>query len=342
MMARRDVLTRLVPWALAPAWAASAARAATPPRAIVHAPGPGNLLFLPITLASRIGADQAEGLELDIRYVGGGPQAFRAMLERNSDFSAGGLSALALQKLAGKPVACIVPLTRVPAYTVLVRRELRGQIRQMIDLKGRVVGVKGHVPGGRSTSQLFSEYLLSQAGITPAQVNYVSAGQSYESQHAALASGTVDAIIGDEPFVTRLIRGNIAYTLADYHDLEVTRRLLGGLFLNGMLATRQDVIEERPELVDKMVRSLKRTLVWMASRSADDIVDALALADPRERQALLDVLRLRKNIYTADGQFSDEQLATVDRFLRATEPAFLAQGLSVRDLVDSRWAGRTA
>lgn len=340
MMERRTVMARIGLWALGPALAAPAAQAATHLRASVHVPGPGNLLFLPITLATRIGADQAEGLDIDIRYVGGGPQAFRAMLERNSDFSAGGFSALALQKLAGKPVACIVPLTRVPAYTLLVRRDLRGQIRQMGDLKGRVVGVKGHVPGGRSTSQLFAEYLLAQAGITPTQVNYVSAGQSYDSQHAALASGTVDAIVADEPFVTRLIRGNVAYALADFHELEATRRLLGGLFLNGMLATRQDVITERPVLVEKMVRTLKRTLVWMATHSAEDIVDALAPADPQERQALLDVLRVRKNIYSADGLVSDEQLATVDRFLRATEPAFLAQGLSVRDLVDSRWAGR--
>lgn len=251
------------------------AAAATPSRATISVPGPGNLLFLPITLAGKFGADLAEGLELDIRYIGGGPQAFRAMLDRNSDFSAGGLSALALQKLNGKPVVCIAPMTRVPAYTLVVRAHLHGKVRQIADLKGRVVGVKGHVPGGRSTSQLFAEYLLAQAGLRPDQVNYVAAGQSYDSQHAALASGAVDAIVGDEPFVTRLVRQKVAFALADYHDLDATRKLMRGLFLNGMVATREDMIAERPEVVEKLVRALKRTLAWINTHSAVEMVEAL-------------------------------------------------------------------
>jgi len=314
--------------------------AATPGRAIISVPGPGNLLYLPIPLARKIGADRAEGLELDIRYTGGGPQAIRAMLERNSDFAAAGLSALALQKLNGQPVVCVAPMTRVPAYTLLVRADLRGKVRQVADLKGRVVGVKGHVPGGRSTSQLFAEHLLARAGVKPDQVNYVSVGQSYDSQHAALRSGSVDAIVGDEPFVTRLVRQRVAYALADFHDPQTTRKQLGGLFLNGMLATREDMMAVRPELVEKMVRTIKRTLVWIAAHKAEDMVEALNPGEPEERKTLLDVLRLRKNIYSPDGRISDEQLATVDRFLRSTEPAIAAQGLSVRSLVDARWAGR--
>ncbi len=315
------------------------ALAASPERAVIAVPGPGNLLYLPITLAQKMGADLAEGLELDIRYTGSGPRAIRAMMERNNDFAAAGLSALALQKLNGQPVACIVPLTRVPAYTLLVRTDLRGKVKQVADLKGRVVGVKGHVPGGRSTSQLFAEYLLAQVGLKPDQVNYVSAGQSYESQHAALRSGSVDAIVGDEPFVTRLVRQKVAFALADYHDLDTTRRQLGGLFLNGMIGTRTDMINQRPELVEKMVRTIQRTLAWIATHKAEEMVAALNPGEPEERKTLLDVLRLRKNIYSPDGRISGEQLDTVDRFLRATEPDIVAKDLRVRSLVEARWAG---
>ena len=310
-------------------------------RASISVPGPGNLLFLPLTLARHIGADQAEGLELDIRYSGGGPQSFRAMLERNCDFSAGGFSALALQRISGQPVLCIAPLTRVPAYTLLVRVSLRQRVRKIADLKGLVVGVKGHVPGGRSTSQLFTEYVLSRAGVAPDQVNYVSAGQSYDSQHAALASGTVDAIMGDEPFATRLVRQKVAYTLADFHDPRTTRRQMGGLFLNGMVATREDMVANRPEEVEKMVRTVHRTLVWIASHPAHELVEALAPANSDERQALLAVLSQRKNIYSRDGRISAEQLATAERFLHATEKTPAAQAFRVASLVETRWAGTT-
>lgn len=338
MVERRHFLARAGQWAVA-GGVFGPALAAAPERVVLSVPGPGNLLYLPITLAGKIGADQAEGLEFDIRYTGGGPQAMRAMLDRNSDFSAAGLSAVVLQKLSGHPVACIAPLTQVPAYTILVRSDLRGKVKQITDLKGRVVGVKGHVPGGRSTSQLFAEYLLSQAGLKADQVNYVSAGQSYDSQNAALRSGAVDAIVGDEPFVTRLIRSKTAYALADFHDPQTVRKLMGGLFLNGVVVTREDMIAARPETVGKLVRALKRTLAWIDTHSAAEIVDALAPGEPEERTVLRDVLRVRKNIYSPDGRISAAQLATVDRFLRATEPAVEAKGLSAASVVDARWAG---
>lgn len=330
---------QLVTAALPVLWLPGPAKAASLARAVISVPGPGNLLFLPITLARHIGADQAEGLELDIRYSGGGPQSFRAMLDHNCDFAAGGLPALALQRLNGKPVVCIVPLTRVPAYTLLVRSALRQRVRKVADLHGLVVGVKGHVPGGRSTSQLFTEYILAQAGLGPEQVNYVAAGQSYESQHAALVSATVDALMADEPFATRLVRQKAAYVLADFHDLSTTRRQMGGLFLNGMVATREDMVARRPEVVERMVRAVQRTLVWIATHKAQEVVDALALTDAQERTALRDVLSQHKDIYTPDGRVSAEQLAAVERFVRATEKTPEAQALHLASLVDARWAG---
>jgi NitT/TauT family transport system substrate-binding protein len=320
-------------------WLGAAARAATPTRVAIAVPGPGNLLFLPITLASKIGADQAEGLELDIRYVSGGPVAFKQMLERNVDFSAGGLAALALQRLSGNPFVCIVPTTRVPAYTLLVRSSLKGKVKTIGDLKGRVIGGKGHVPGGRSTSQLFTEYVMGLSGVTPDKANFVSVGQSYESQHAALASGTVDAIMGDEPFATRMVKEKVAFVLADYHDLDATRKLLGGLFLNGHVATREDYIASHPDVVEKVVKTVKRTLVWINLHSAREMIDALAVNDAAERVALLDVLKVRKNIYSPDGQISDEQVAAVGRFFHATEKTEAARAFNVKILVNARWAG---
>ena len=337
MIKRRHLLTQT--GALAAVLACPPTALAAARRVTLAVPGPGNLLYLPLLLAQRIGADQAEGLAFDISYVGGGPQAMRALLERNTDFAAAGLSALALQKFNGKPLACIVPLTRVPAYTLLVRADLRPQVRRMADLKGRVVGVKGHAPGGRSTSQLFAEYLLAQAGIPAEQVNYVAAGQSYDSQHASLVSGVVDAVVADEPFATRLVQQKVAFVLADYHELETTRRLLGGLFLNGMLATREDMLSERPDLVEKMVRTVQRALAWIQTHSAAQMVETLAPATPEERRILREVLERRRPIYAPDARISEEQLATVERFLYATEPAMKTQGFRLRSAVEARWAG---
>jgi NitT/TauT family transport system substrate-binding protein len=309
------------------------------PRVAIAVPGPGNLLFLPITLASKIGADRAEGIELEIRYFGGGPQAYRDMLERNTDFSAGGLAALALQRMGGKPVVSVVALSRVPGYTLMLRTNLKDKVKSIAGLAGKVVGVKGHVPGGRSTSQLFTENLLAQNGVNADSVNYVSVGQSYDNQHAALASGSVDAMMADEPFATRMVKDKVGIVLADFHDLETTRKQMGGLFLNSNVATREDVIEKRPDLVEKVVRSLARTLDWIARHPAQEVVNAMALDDLRERAALLDVLLLYKTMYSLNGRISDSEVASVTRFVRATELNPVGQKFDVKTLMNARWAG---
>jgi NitT/TauT family transport system substrate-binding protein len=317
----------------------SARAVATLARVAIAVPGPGNLLFLPIALAQKLGADRAEGIDLDIRYVGGGPQAFQEMLGRNTDFSAGGLAALGLQKASGKPVVCIAPTTRVPAYTLVVRKELERNVKTVRDLKGRVVGVKGHVPGGRSTSQLFTEFVLNQGGVSSDKVNFVAVGQAFDSQQAALLSGTVDAIMGDEPFASRLVKEKAAFVLADFHNLDATKKLLGGLFLNGHVATRDDVISNQAQTVGKVVNTIKRALVWINSHTAQQFVDALQIDSKDERSAMLESLVLHKHIYAPDGKISFDQVATVNRFLHAVDKDEAVQALDLKSIVNTKWSG---
>lgn len=306
------------------------------------APGPGNLLYMPPALAKKIGADAAEGVSLHIRYFGGGPQATQDMLEKNSDFATLGMPALAEQRASGKPVVSIAAVSRVPAYSLLVRSELKGKIKKIADLKGHVIGVKGQTKGGRSTSQMIVEFLLSRNGVAPDNVNFVPAGQSYEDQHAALASGTVDALMGDEPFVSRMKKEGIGFFLADFHDINTVKKLMGGLFLNAQIATREDYLADHPESVEKMVKVIKRTLVWINHHSAQEIVNALNLPDRAEREALLNVLARYKNMYSPDGAFSNEQVHTTEEFFhQASQDEPNAQALSFNSFIVDKWAGRT-
>lgn len=305
-------------------------------------PGPGNLLFLPIELAKKINADVAEGADLDIRFFGGGPQAYQDMLGRNSDFSAGGMAALAQQRASGQPVICIAPISRVPAYSLMVRSNLKSKIKKIADLKGRVIGVKGHTKGGRSTTQMFTEYQLKLAGVPIDSVNFIPTGQSYEDQHAALASGTVDAIMGDEPFVSRMQKDGTGFYLADFHDTNTVKKLMGGLFLNSQIATREDFIAAHPDSTMKMVKVIKRTLVWISHHSPQEIVNALNLPEQAEREALLNVLARYKNMYSPDGSFSNEQLRTSEEFFhQVSKEDSQAQALSFNSFIVDKWAGRT-
>jgi ABC-type nitrate/sulfonate/bicarbonate transport system substrate-binding protein len=227
----------------------------------------------------------------------------------------------------------------VPAYTLLARKELERSVKTVRDLKGRVVGVKGHMPGGRSTTQLFTEFVLRQGGVTSDTVNYVAVGQAYDSQQAALLSGAVDAIMGDEPFASRLVKEKAAFVLEDYHNLDATKRLLGGLFLNGHVATRDDVIANQADKVGRMVNTIKRALVWINAHTAQQFVDALQIDSKDERSALLESLVLHKNIYAPDGKISLDQVATVNRFLHAVDKSEAVQALDLRSMVNTKWSG---
>ncbi|MFN3593732.1 MAG: ABC transporter substrate-binding protein [Thiobacillaceae bacterium] len=299
--------------------------------------GPGNLSHLPVDLIKKIGADRAEGINLEVRYFPGGPLAFKDMLEKNADFAVAGAPALAALRLKGEPVVSIATVNRVPTFTLMVRRDLEGKVKRVADLRGRVIGVNTSSVASKSTSQQVAEYLLRTAGVDPERVHFVPAGQSLEDQTAALDSGAVDALMGDEPFASQLKQAGKVYILADLHDRQTVRSFYGGLFLNAQLATRSDVLAQRPALAARMVRVLRRTLQWIAAHSPEEIAARL---DTRDRALLIDLLRRHKAIYSPDGAFTEEQIRTAERFFQAThanDPE--AQRFRFSQMIDPRWAG---
>lgn len=321
-------------------WVAAAAPTPTPAvtRTITLAvPGPGCLPYLPLALARKLGADRQEGLALDLRPVGGGPLALHALQAGEVDFAAAGLPAVALRRAKGLPLQAIASWTQVPAYTLLVQAGLKGRVEKVQDLAGRVIGVEGRTVDGRATAHLLTEFLLRQAGVDLKRVRFMAVSENYASQRAMLGSGTVQALMAMEPFASRLVREGWGFVLQDFHEPAATRQALGGLFMNAVLVTRDELARDQPELCDRLVRTLRRTLAWQARRPPQEVVQALALTDVRERDSLLEALKQRRGLFATDVRFSAAQLAAAQTLLQAAEPAAAARSFG---LVNERWAGR--
>jgi NitT/TauT family transport system substrate-binding protein len=302
--------------------------------------GPGNLAYLPVDLIKRIGADRDEGVDLTVHYFGGGPMAYKDMLEHNADFAVGGAPALAGLKLRGEPVVSIATVNRAPAFTLVVRSELRARVHKVADLKGRVIGVTTSSAKTKSTSQQVAEFALRRAGVRPDQVNFLAAGQGYEDQLAALESGAVDALMGFEPFATQIQATGKVFTLLDLHNLAATRVIFGGLFLNTQLATRHDLVAQHPDKAARMVRVIQRTLRWIAAHSAEEVMARLELADTMAGATLLRVLARHKDIYSPDGVFTQEQIQVAERFFQENNVALPGAGqFSFSTMIEPRWAG---
>jgi NitT/TauT family transport system substrate-binding protein len=327
----------LVLWFLMPA----GAWAAEPQRIVISAPGPRNISYLPIDLIPAIGADKEEGVALQILHTGGGAVALNNMLTRNADFAVAGVPAAMSLKAGGGDVVVIAPLNDAPLFVLMVRSGLKGKVKRIADLKGMVIGVNTSTKASKTTSQQLAELLLKSGGISSQQVRIVPAGQSWVEQSSLMISGQADAVVGDEPFASRLLADKHVFFLAHLAQPQTVKGVQGVNFLHAALETRSDIIANEPAKAEKMVRMVKKSLAWIASHTPEQVADALGITDPEERAAMLLSLKKYPKAFSRDGKFSSEQLRQTDIFFHSgLEAGASGAALSIERMLDDRWAGR--
>lgn len=310
-------------------------------RMVVSAPGPRNISYLPVDLIPAIGADREEGVSLKILHTGGGAVALNNLVTRNADFAVAGFPAAMSLSLNGGDVIGIAPVDDAPLFVLMVRSDLKGKVKRIADLKGKVLGVNTSTRSSKTTSQQLLELLLKSDGVDPDFVHIVPAGQSWVEQSSLMISGSADAVMGDEPFASRLAAEDKVFFLANLADPETSAKIPGANFLHATLVTRSDMIEGSPQKVEKMVRMLTRSLRWIAKHKPADVADRLKVTDPEERASLLLALGKYPHAFSRDGMFSSRQLKETELFFRKTnESDEKARSLQIERIIDDRWAGR--
>lgn len=308
-------------------------------RLTVAYPGPLNVSYLPLDLAPKIGADLAEGVQLVPRHTGGGGVALQHLQTRNVDFAVAGVPAAMSAKANGNDVVVIAAVDDLTLFMLMVRGELKGQVKRPRDLARRVVGVNASSLSSKTTSQQLAELILKNDGVASHQVRIVAAGQNWDEQSSMIRSRSADAILGDEPFASRLADAGEVFFLVNLANPDDTAKIPGAGFLHAALETRGDILRDAPHKAEKMVATIRRTLQWIASHTPEQIVDALEIVDAEARAALLKSLRRYPRLYSPDGKFSAHQLHETDRFFAATEGQ-AARRVTLESMSDARWAGR--
>lgn len=284
---------------------------------VLAVPGPGSMAFLPAHLAKAIGADRAEGLSLKLRYFPGGPMAMRDLMNNNSDFSVLGLPAIAAARADGEPVVAIGQLSQSPMFVFLLRAKLKNQVRTIAQLKHKRIGTPSSSNQQRSMGKMLTEFLLLRAGLQLNDVQFVSTGLSREAQSAALASATVDALMGDEPFASELVAQGLAIRFVDLYTPKQSSDLLGGSIVRAALATREDVYTQHPETVKKVQRMFDRTLKWLAAHSAQEAAEKLAGQsgfDSPDNKHLVEMLQRYQGLYPNQLAWDAQAVAATERF----------------------------
>lgn len=311
-----------------------------PLKITVSVPGPRNISYLPIDLIPRIGADKAEGAEVQLLHTGGGGVALSNLMNRNADFAVAGMPAAMSLRANGGKVTVIAAVDDAPLFILMVRADLKSKVKRVADLKGKVVGVNTSSLSSKTTSQQLAELVLKSEGVAANMVRMVPAGQSWLEQSSLLESRAVDAIMGDEPFASRLLAENKVFFLTNLADPKTSEKIPGANFLHAALETREETLNADPGKVEKMVAILRRALQWVASHTPEQIVDTLGIEDKEERASLIVSLKKYPNLYSKDGKLSAKQLKETERFFHGTSqgnPA--AQALKVESMVAGKWAG---
>jgi len=210
----------------------------------------GNIVYLQLDLAKALHYFEDAGLDVRVRPFEKGADAAQALLEGRVDFSANSIDHVIALGASGGSLKMVASFTDLPTVTLMVRRDLRSQIRSIRDLKGKRI--------------------LKAAGYSLKDVTILEVGAG-KSLILAMKQKRIDAAITTDPTTIQLLLGGDASLLLDMVTYEETQRVFtGGYQFTGLL-TRRDMIVQHSALVQKMVDVMVRTNLYIATHSAAEI-----------------------------------------------------------------------
>lgn len=305
----------------------------------INMPGPRSLPFLPVELIPVLGIDQALNVQLLIRYFPSGVRALEDMLAGNAQFSAQGFTVLPAFYSKGKHVQAIAPLSgQIPPYGIVVRHDLRKQIKSVADLKGRSIGVSVGNITSKTYSQQVTEVFLLAKGIHAHEVRWVPTAQSWDGQFGALSSKSVDAVYCEEPFLSGLVRKKVGFVLSDFSDPRIKATIPGAEHLRAVLTTSAENLQQDPRSAEIMVKLLQQSFEWIFNSSADEIVKRLDVKDQDEKLDLIKVLTRNRGIYPGDVRFSRRQMDATTLFMQSAG-ILTDKNFDISTLIASQIAG---
>lgn len=294
------------------------------------------LVYLPWDLAKALGYFEREGLDVELLYAKGGSEAAQALVAGNVDYSGNAIDHAIAAAERGKSLVMIADFMSEPGVTIVVRPQDKGKFGSFRDLKGKTVGVTS--PG--SATHVLGMWMAHRAGLGRDDVNFVGVGGG-ATMPAALGAGQVDAAIGNDPFVTQLVRAGRAAPFLELYRTADVRRAIGfsAYCFTGAL-TRADVLQKNPERTQRVVNALVRAQHAIGSRTpealANDLSDEFRGGTSKEDFAA--ALRHSRPAYTQHGEIALEGVKAVmvtNGFFLGTMP-----GVDPAKLFDGRFVER--
>jgi NitT/TauT family transport system substrate-binding protein len=296
-------------------------------RIIMMAGGSDKQIYLPATLAERLGYFREQGLDVEMQSEPSGVSAADVLLAGAAHGVIGAYDHTIDLQAKGKSVQSVVQFTIAPGEVELVASRWADQIRSPADFRGHKLGVTGL---GSSTSFL-TQYLASLHNLNSSDLTLVPVG-SGQAFVEALRQGRIDAGMTTEPTASRLLSSGQARVLVDLRTPEATQKALGGLYPFACLYMQTHWVNGHRDQAQKLANALVKALRFISTHSAADIAAQLPAEYFAGNKALyIQSLALSKSMFTPDGVMPPSGPAAVLKVLSTVNRAVRGKTINLAE-----------
>lgn len=159
------------------------------------------------------------GADVTIYKFDGGKTTRDAMIAGRVDIGVFGSTPLIVGAAKGEVVA--IGMAMYAGRTLAVVAGAKSGINSISDLKGKKVGSQV----GSTTNGIFQNKILPAFGLSSSDITTVNV--PFPNHVSALASGSIDAFAGVEPYTSLVEANDIGKTLVDYSKYDLTPVMVG-------------------------------------------------------------------------------------------------------------------
>lgn len=297
---------------------------------------------LPIYVALAKDFFSANGIDVARVLVASGGSRRSALLAGEIDFAEFAFSNVAVAAARGAGIKYVMSTHDYETFSLIVRSDLKDKVKTIADLKGRTVGFT--TPGAGAWA--FARIFLIEGGLKPElDVNLVGGMSQTGVILTALKTAKIDAYPSWEPVTSTAIAEGIAYPLIPIWEPAVHKKWVGRTALGSGLSTTEKVIQERPDVVRRVVAAVTAGLKAINSETPEDITKLLATNArtsehwSRFKPAILtDMIRKSRAVFQeTDGRMSESGVA--HELKLALDIGIIKKPLQFQDVVDPQFSG---
>lgn len=301
--------------------ACSATRAACAAETItLMVGGIDKIIYLPAILAKRLGYFEREGLNVDVVTEPAGVNAEDELIAGAVQGVIGFYDHTIDLQSKGTAVESLVQFASAPGEVELVSSSHAAEIKSPADFKGQSLGVTGL---GSSTDFL-TRYLTQKFGLQRSDYRLlpVDAGQTFID---AMRRRQIVAGMTTDPTASELLANGEAKILIDLRTESGTRESLGSIYPAGCLYMRVAWVHSHREEARKLAHAFVRTLQYIHSHSAEQIVAQLPPSYYQKKKALyVSAVKAYKPTFLVDGRMPADGPRAVLAILSAIDPSVQA------------------